>query len=196
MPFKESNIQSIEKYSANYRIFNEDDILEIIYMENKEYRPITNSEQIVQRRYGSTDNSSLLLASGAQYNLGDAGDWLEPSTSSMKSDNIYLYVMAFGIEADRNVQCEVKIASSPLFGIKDQSTAYITPAISPIDEPTVTLYSIDTTFRPSFLLKNPSEYAVSSLVLGVKGFKYRLGKALSAKPPYSTRINLNSLTEG
>ena len=196
MPIKEANIQPIEKYPANYRIYNEDDILEIIYMENKEYRPITNSEKIVQRRYGSTDDSSLLLSSGAQYNLGDAGDWLEPSTSSMKSDTIYLYVMAFGIESDRNVQCEVKMASSPLFGTKDQSTAYITPTISPIDEPTVTLYSIDTTFRPSFLIKNPSEYPVSSLVLGVNGFKYRLGKPLSEKPPYSTRINLNSLTEG
>jgi hypothetical protein len=193
---KDTNIKSIEKFPANYRIFNENDILEIVYLNSTEYRQIDNSEQIIQRHFGSTDNTSLLLTAGSQYNLGDAGDWLEPSTPSMKSDTVFLYVMAFGIESDRNVQCEVKIASSALFGIKDQSTAYITPTISPLYEPTVTLYSIDTTFRPSFVLRNPSEYTLGSVVLGVKGFKYRLGPVIEKIPQYSTRINLNALTEG
>jgi len=189
--FKERNIDTTEFFPADYPIFMEDENIRLLYGKKDEYYPVINRQRVVERLV--TDETYWLLAAGSERNAGDIGDWLEPETSGYK----VLYVLAFGIFSDRNVQVQISNHGSGnyVFGTKDQGVAYVTPSISSIEEPTVTLMALDTTFRPSFIIKNPSEYTLKSCVLGVKGFKYRLGEQLSEPPRYFTTVNLNNLLE-
>lgn len=191
MPLTEHNIESKEVYPADYQILREDDFVRLIYGNKDEYYQVTNRQQILQRL--ATDETNWLLAAGGEKNAGDVSDWLEPETSGYK----VLYIVAFGIFSDRNVKVKISNPGSGnyILGTKDQGEAYITPSVSSIEEPTVTLMALDTTFRPSFLIKNPSEYTVKSLVLGVKGYKYRFGEKLTEAPRFFTTINLNNLLE-
>ena len=204
MTLATTSIGSTESYPVEYQILNEDDYVRLIYGNNEEYYQVTNRQQIIDRRV--TDTTNWLLTSGSERNAGDIDDWLEPETGGFK----VLYILAFGVFSDRNVKVKLSNPGSGnyILGTKGQGEAYITPSISPIDEPTVTVMALDTTFRPSFLIKNPSEYTLKSCVLGVKGFKYRLServdrietsqtgeKVRTNVPKYFTTINLNNLLE-
>ena len=200
MTLANTTIQSTERYPVDFIILNEDDYVRLIYGNNEEYYQVTNRQQIIDRRV--TDTTNWLLAAGAEKNAGDASDWLEPETGGFK----VLYILAFGVFSDRNVKVKLSNPGSGnyIFGTKAQGEAYVTPSISPIDEPTVTVMAMDTTFRPSFLIKNPSEYTLKSCVLGVKGFKYRLSERVDSVdamgnrtnvPKYFTTINMNNLLE-
>lgn len=189
-----------EYFPADYPIFHEDDWLRIILDSGEEYYQIENRQRIVQRYV--TDTTNWLLAAGAQYPAGDISDWLEPMTG-IKT----LYVLAFGVHSDRNVQIKISMpgSGSPLFGTKGQGEGYITPSISPIDKPTITLHSINRTYVPSFTIINPSEYTLKTCVLGAKGFKYRIGDVLDPiyndagemlnRPKHATTVNLRPLLE-
>lgn len=191
MPLTEHNIESTEIYPADYQILREDDYVRLIYGNKDEYYQITNRQQIIQRL--ATDETNWLLAAGGEKNAGDVSDWAEPETSGFK----VLYILGFGILSDRNVKVKISNPGSGnyIFGTKDQGEAYVTPSLSPIDAPTVTLMALDTTFRPSFIIKNPSEYTLKSCVLGIKGYKYRFGEKLTEAPRFFTTINLNNLLE-
>ena len=192
MPLTEHNIASTDVYPADYQIFREDDYVHIIYGQKSEYYQITNRQQIIQRLY--TDETNWLLAAGGEKNAGDCNDFLEPETSGYK----VFYNLAFGILSDRNVKIKISNPGSGnyILGTKAQGEAYVTPSISSIDEPTVTLMALDTTFRPQFVIKNPSEYTLKSCAIGVKGYKYRFGEPLTEIPRYFTTVNLNNLLEG
>jgi hypothetical protein len=200
MTLATTSIRSTETYPVDYQILNEDDYIRLIYGNNEEYYQITNRQQIIERRV--TDTTNWLLAAGGERNAGDVDDWLEPETGGFK----VLYVLAFGVSSDRNVKVKLSNPGSGnyVFGSKAQGEAYVTPSISSIEEPTVTVMALDTTFRPSFMIKNPSEYTLKSCVLGVKGFKYRMSERVdtvdqmgnrSNVPKYYTTINLNNLLE-
>ena len=189
--FKEKNIKSTEVFPADYPIFMEDEYVRIIYGAKSSYHQITNRQRILERRV--TDESNWLLAAGGEKTAGDVSDWLEPETSGFK----VLYVLAFGVFSDRNVKVKISSMGSGnyVFGTKSQGEAYVTPTLSPIDAPTTTIMALDTTFRPAFVLKNPSEYTLTSCVLGVTGFKYRFSDELAQVPKYFTTINMNNLLE-
>ena len=191
MTFSERNIKSTEVFPADYPILHEDDFIRLIYGTKDEYYQITNRQRIVQRII--TDETNWLLASGKEKNAGDISDWLEPAAGGYK----VLYIVAFGILSDRNVKVKVSNPGSgnPNFGTNAQGEAYITPSISSIEEPTVTIMSLDKTYAPQFVIKNPSEYTLKSCALGVKGFKYRLGDIITVKPKQFTTVNLNNLLE-
>ena len=202
MTFSERNIKSTEVFPADYPILHEDDFIRLLYGANDEYYQITNRQRIVQRIV--TDETNWLLASGKEKNAGDISDWLEPSTGGYK----VLYILAFGVFSDRNVQVQISNpgSGSPIFGTKTQGKAYVTPSISSIEEPTVTVMSLDNTYSPQFVIKNPSEYTLKSCAFGVKGFKYRLDERIKVgekddngqtipKPKNFSTINMNSLME-
>lgn len=185
------NIKSTEVYPADYQIFHEDDYLHLIHGRTDKYHQIINRQQVIQR---IVTDPSWLLDAGKEKNAGDIFDWLEPETGG----HIIFYNFAFGIFSDRNMQVQISTPGSGnyIFGTKSQGIAKVTPSMSSIEEPTVTLQAIDKTFRPSFIIKNPSEYTPKSCALGVKGFKYRLSEPLEEVPHYATTINFNNLLEG
>ncbi|MBW2646133.1 MAG: hypothetical protein JRE23_08145 [Deltaproteobacteria bacterium] len=192
MTLSERNIKSTEVYPADYQIFHENDNLQLIYGKNTKFFQITNRQQILQRL--TTDETNWLLAAGKEKNASDVSDWLEPETGGY----MMFYNLAFGILSDRNVQVQISNPGSGnyLLGTKTQGIARITPSLSPISAPTVTLTAIDTMFKPSFIIKNPSEYTLKSCILGVKGYKYRLSEPLDHEPHYYTTFNMNNLLEG
>lgn len=202
MTFTERNIKSTEVFPADYPIYHEDDFVRLLYGANDEFYQISNRQRILQRIV--TDETSWLLAAGKEKNAGDISDFLEPAMGGYK----VLYIVAFGIFSDRNVQVQISNpgSGSPILGTKSQSKAYVTPSISSIEEPTVTVMSLDNTYSPQFVIKNPSEYTLKSCAFGVKGFKYRFDELIKVgekdkngqiiqKPKNFSTINLNSLME-
>lgn len=199
MTLTERNIKNTEAFPVDYQILREDDFIHLKYGQKEEYCQVTNRQRVLQRL--ATDDANWLLAPGTEKNAGDVSDWLQPETGAYK----VLYILAFGIFSDRNLQVQVSNTKSgdSILGTKTQGIARVTPSISSIEEPTVTIMALDTTFSPSFRIRNPSEYTPKSCVLGVKGFKYRLQDikpAIDASknvtyPRFSTTINLNNLLE-
>jgi len=156
-----------EEYPSDFKFLKPTDNVLLIESDAKRQFYVVGRRDKIPL-FQKQDTSNWLLSAGATYNAGDISDYLEPESN-------VLYVLAFGIASDRNVEVEINNpASTRLFGTKKESPIKVTPETSPYDEPTITLISWGTSFVPAFNITNPTEYTVGYLKFFFKGYKYEL----------------------
>ena len=128
------------------------------------------------------------LAAAATNSIGTVSDWLETGSD-------VLYALLLGVWSHPDV-IDVSVnmpKATELYGIKSSITGRVNAINSPVNNPSVPIYSYGRDFIPSFTLRNGTSTAFTSTVGHVKivvvGFKYKL-EPIAEQPARAHVINL------
>lgn len=173
-------------YPIGYKVYRRGEYILLRYGEKEEVRVVdTVSKTPILTR---SDTTNWLIAAAGTYNPKDIDDWLEDY------DDV-LGIYALGFFSDRKIDLTVRLsATARMFNTRKDTEVVITPQDSPMNAPTVIIYSFGDTYVPHFELDNNDVYTPRAVIIKVFGHRYKLMKTkytTSSPPKYYDTVDLN-----